>query len=94
VKDRRLGKFSIPEGLFREFPAFVLDILSGMLIIRAELRFVSMGMHVEAYSDYFNLVPDCAIPPNYNLEVIMGKLNMGEDMPEYGPVDWKLERCT
>jgi hypothetical protein len=90
LKKGKRGKFVIQNNLVQGFPCFVKDILNDLLIVRAEWRLDVDGMEYVAFGEYFDETPYGEYPKEYGITLIMGKINLGEGEPEYGPIDWKI----
>jgi len=59
----RKGSIKVSQDLLKENPEALLQVLSNILIVRAENDFITNSIVYFGYSKYFE--PDEAIPPEY-----------------------------
>lgn len=62
MKERRYAKFFIGQEAIRENPDLVVEILSKVLVMRAEFSMCRDGMMYEACSPVFDPVPENQVP--------------------------------
>lgn len=66
---RRLGKFSISWVLIDDNPQVVRQLLSKMIIVRAETLYHDRSIEYIAMCDDFDVIPEGMIVPQYDIEI-------------------------
>lgn len=66
----RIGTFSIHESLIEQCPALVMEIMSHMIVLRAEHRWDFKAFDYVAYSPYFEKVEEGMKYPEYLINII------------------------
>lgn len=66
VKDRRFGKFTVTRGIVESDDMF--EIMRGVLIVRAELRYDLDAVEYVGACEHFGVVPHGVMPPEYVAE--------------------------
>lgn len=61
--ERRMARFSICRQFIEDRPDLVMDLLSGVIIVRAELDFCSDSIEYTGLSELFPLTPRWGILP-------------------------------
>jgi hypothetical protein len=62
---KRKGKFSLPLELINTSPRTVLKILKDVIIVRAEVMYVSNSIEYYGISDQFDEISDRCVVPTY-----------------------------
>ena len=64
-KERRIGRFIIPDMWMIVRPQTVFNIMTSVIVVRAESRYDVDGIDYIALGEHFDPVPNCEIAPNY-----------------------------
>ena len=67
LKDRRLGIFRIPLDMINEHPDYCREVLSGCIVLRAEMRWDLDAIEYFAINDAFETVPLECIAREYRV---------------------------
>jgi hypothetical protein len=72
-RDRRIGRFSVSEVLIEQEPElFKKHIMAQMIVVRAEMVYMSRTIEYTSICDLFEELPQGYVPPEYSIWVTKG----------------------